>query len=486
MARARPRSRSSSASASDLHPDRRRRRFPDGPRSALHLRLGADRPQPHRAGTLTGRIDTAGIYEVRFTVAGVSPATTSKSGVAAGQRTSPFRRLRGRRPVLLRRPRRRDRLVPGAQRLRPARRRHHDAADQPAPRSSAPDGRASRPAAASPAASSSTAPCGAGGSTTSASSAVPTRPPRVVPRQVGTAADLARGLGLAGQHACATQTAGSAVVLGPEPAAAQLGAGTTSVRSTAPDPGRRLTAVDVGLGRRLEQLRHHQRRYGVLLGRQRLRPGRRRHVANRNRPDRSCRRHPAGPGVHHVGPRLRRHHRPARSGAGARTPTASSATAPAPTPPSPSQSRGGGTFASVGTAVTATCGHPHRRPGALLGRQPLRPARPGRERRQPVDARRGAGLVRRRPGHRRLAAPVRRGRRLLGRQRGRPARQRHDPPGGDAGRARGRLGSRHRGDDQAGRASGPRSKIASKALAGRPSASAGPARGPGEADVRPR
>ena len=32
-------------------------------------------------GVLTGRIDTAGIYEVRFTIAGVSPATTAKSGV---------------------------------------------------------------------------------------------------------------------------------------------------------------------------------------------------------------------------------------------------------------------------------------------------------------------------------------------------------------------------------------------------------------------
>lgn len=32
-------------------------------------------------GTLTGRIDAAGIYEVRYTVAGVSPATTAKSGV---------------------------------------------------------------------------------------------------------------------------------------------------------------------------------------------------------------------------------------------------------------------------------------------------------------------------------------------------------------------------------------------------------------------
>lgn len=32
-------------------------------------------------GTLIGRIDTAGIYEVRYTVAGVSPATTAKSGV---------------------------------------------------------------------------------------------------------------------------------------------------------------------------------------------------------------------------------------------------------------------------------------------------------------------------------------------------------------------------------------------------------------------
>lgn len=33
------------------------------------------------AGTLSGRIDTPGIYEVRYTLAGVSPATTSKTGV---------------------------------------------------------------------------------------------------------------------------------------------------------------------------------------------------------------------------------------------------------------------------------------------------------------------------------------------------------------------------------------------------------------------
>ena len=135
-------------------------------------------------------------------------------------------------------------------------------------------------------------------------------------------------------------------------------------------------------------------------------------ITNRNRPTRRHRRPPAGSGLQRRGAAPAASPRPARSGAGARTPTASSATAPAPTAPArPGRPRG--SFTSVGTAVTGS--RAPRAPTAQVlcwGDNRYGQLGPGLPAAARDPGRRGPWPPR--ADHRRLAAPVRRGRRGAG------------------------------------------------------------------------
>ena len=136
----------------------------------------------------------------------------------------------GRAPYV-RHPRRRHAVVLGRQRQRPARYRRADRAgfcrgrSPPRPRAGGP---ASLPAATTPARRAPTAPCGAGATTTTASSVSATGPSQDLPRQVTTPATGGWASVTAGDsHTCATRTDGTLWCWG-DNGYGQLGSATTT------------------------------------------------------------------------------------------------------------------------------------------------------------------------------------------------------------------------------------------------------------------